>query len=31
MWRDARLYDIGAGASEIRYVLIGREYFAETM
>jgi len=26
-----RLYEIGAGASEIRRVSIGREYFAETM
>jgi isovaleryl-CoA dehydrogenase len=31
LWRDARLYEIGAGASEIRRVSIGREYFAETM
>ncbi|MCA3228156.1 MAG: hypothetical protein ING40_03845 [Burkholderiales bacterium] len=31
MWRDARLYEIGAGASEMRRVSIGREYFAETM
>ncbi len=29
-WRDAKLYEIGAGTSEIRRMLIGREYFAET-
>ena len=28
--RDAKLYEIGAGTSEIRRVLIGRELFAET-
>ena len=28
--RDAKLYEIGAGTSEIRRMLIGREYFAET-
>jgi isovaleryl-CoA dehydrogenase len=27
--RDAKLYDIGAGTSEIRRMLIGRELFAE--
>jgi isovaleryl-CoA dehydrogenase len=26
-WRDARLYEIGAGTSEIRRMLIGRELF----
>ncbi len=31
MWRDAKLYEIGAGTSEIRRMLIGRELFAETM
>lgn len=30
-WRDAKLYEIGAGTSEIRRMLIGRELFAETM
>jgi isovaleryl-CoA dehydrogenase len=29
-WRDAKLYEIGAGTSEIRRWLIGRELFAET-
>ena len=29
-WRDAKLYEIGAGTSEIRRYLIGREWFAET-
>ena len=29
--RDAKLYDIGAGTSEIRRMLIGRELFKETM
>ncbi|RIK94924.1 MAG: acyl-CoA dehydrogenase [Proteobacteria bacterium] len=29
--RDAKLYEIGAGTSEIRRMLIGRELFAETM
>ncbi len=28
--RDAKLYDIGAGTSEIRRMLIGRELFDET-
>ncbi len=28
--RDAKLYEIGAGTSEIRRMLIGREYFKET-
>jgi isovaleryl-CoA dehydrogenase len=28
--RDAKLYEIGAGTSEIRRMLIGRELFAET-
>lgn len=30
-WRDAKLYEIGAGTSEIRRMLIGRELFSETM
>ena len=30
LWRDAKLYEIGAGTSEIRRWLIGRELFAET-
>ncbi len=30
LWRDARLYEIGAGTSEIRRMLIGRELFDET-
>jgi isovaleryl-CoA dehydrogenase len=30
LWRDAKLYEIGAGTSEIRRWLIGREFFAET-
>jgi isovaleryl-CoA dehydrogenase len=30
LWRDAKLYEIGAGTSEIRRMLIGREYFGET-
>ena len=30
LWRDAKLYEIGAGTSEIRRMLIGREYFEET-
>jgi isovaleryl-CoA dehydrogenase len=25
IWRDAKLYEIGAGTSEIRRMLIGRE------
>ena len=29
-WRDAKLYEIGAGTSEIRRMLIGGELFAET-
>ena len=29
-WRDAKLYEIGAGPSEIRRMLIGRELFNET-
>ncbi|MGI9229336.1 MAG: isovaleryl-CoA dehydrogenase [Gammaproteobacteria bacterium] len=29
--RDAKLYEIGAGTSEIRRMLIGRELFAESM
>ncbi|MDH3702097.1 MAG: isovaleryl-CoA dehydrogenase [Alphaproteobacteria bacterium] len=29
--RDAKLYEIGAGTSEIRRMLIGRELFEETM
>jgi isovaleryl-CoA dehydrogenase len=29
LWRDARLYTIGAGTSEIRRMLIGRELFQE--
>jgi isovaleryl-CoA dehydrogenase len=29
--RDAKLYEIGAGTSEIRRMLIGRELFSETM
>jgi isovaleryl-CoA dehydrogenase len=28
--RDAKLYEIGAGTSEIRRMLIGRELFQET-
>ena len=28
--RDAKLYEIGAGTSEIRRMLIGRELFDET-
>ncbi len=30
IWRDAKLYEIGAGTSEIRRMLIGREWFNET-
>jgi isovaleryl-CoA dehydrogenase len=30
IWRDAKLYEIGAGTSEIRRMLIGRELFNET-
>lgn len=29
-WRDAKLYEIGAGTSEIRRMLVGRELFEET-
>ncbi|KAI3590324.1 Isovaleryl-CoA dehydrogenase (plasmid) [Cupriavidus sp. U2] len=29
-WRDAKLHEIGAGTSEIRRVLIGRELYDET-
>jgi isovaleryl-CoA dehydrogenase len=31
LWRDAKLYEIGAGTSEIRRMLIGRELFGETV
>ncbi|HEY0295222.1 MAG TPA: isovaleryl-CoA dehydrogenase [Bordetella sp.] len=31
LWRDAKLYEIGAGTSEIRRMLIGRELFNETV
>jgi isovaleryl-CoA dehydrogenase len=31
LWRDAKLYEIGAGTSEIRRMLIGRELYANTM
>ena len=30
LWRDAKLYEIGAGTSEIRRMLIGRELYNET-
>jgi len=30
IWRDAKLYEIGAGTSEVRRMLIGRELFDET-
>ncbi len=30
LWRDAKLYEIGAGTSEIRRMLIGRELFTDT-
>ena len=30
LWRDAKLYDIGAGTNEIRRMLIGRELFGES-
>lgn len=30
LWRDAKLYEIGAGTSEIRRWLIGRELYEET-
>jgi isovaleryl-CoA dehydrogenase len=31
LWRDAKLYEIGAGTSEIRRMLIGRELFSDTL
>lgn len=31
LWRNAKLYEIGAGTSEIRHMLIGRELFSELM
>ena len=31
LWRDAKLYEIGAGTSEVRRMLIGRELFAATL
>ena len=31
LWRDAKLYEIGAGTSEIRRMLIGRELFTESV
>jgi len=30
LWRDAKLYEIGAGTNEIRRMLIGRDLFNET-
>ena len=30
LWRDAKLYEIGAGTSEIRRMLIGRELFNQS-
>ncbi|MEO8936776.1 MAG: isovaleryl-CoA dehydrogenase [Burkholderiaceae bacterium] len=30
LWRDAKLYEIGAGTSEIRRMLIGRELYSES-
>lgn len=30
IWRDAKLYEIGAGTSEIRRMLIGRELFEDS-
>jgi isovaleryl-CoA dehydrogenase len=30
LWRDAKLYEIGAGTSEIRRMLVGRELFQES-
>jgi isovaleryl-CoA dehydrogenase len=30
LWRDAKLYEIGAGTSEIRRMLIGRELYHQT-
>lgn len=29
LWRDAKLYEIGAGTSEIRRIIIGRELFKQ--
>jgi isovaleryl-CoA dehydrogenase len=31
LWRDAKLYEIGAGASENRRMLIGCGLYAESM
>jgi isovaleryl-CoA dehydrogenase len=31
LWRDAKLYEIGAGTSEIRRMLIGCGLYAESM
>ena len=31
LWRDAKLYEVGAGTSEIRRMLIGRELYSETL
>ena len=31
LWRDAKLYEIGAGTSEIRRMLIGRELYSESI
>ena len=31
LWRDAKLYEIGAGTSEIRRMLVGRELYTETL
>jgi len=31
LWRDAKLYEIGAGTSEIRRMLIGRELFGAAL
>ena len=31
LWRDAKLYEIGAGTSEIRRMLIGRELYSESL
>ncbi|OYY32009.1 MAG: acyl-CoA dehydrogenase [Polaromonas sp. 39-63-25] len=30
-WRDAKIFEIGAGTSEIRRMLIGRQIFSETL
>jgi isovaleryl-CoA dehydrogenase len=30
LWRDAKLYEIGAGTSEVRRMLVGRELLTET-